>query len=216
LATDIPALWAAPTTTDADRKAIIRQVVARVAVEPVGTSEQVQVTIAWVGGSRTRGVIARPITRTIGLRTSAALYARIRALTTEGLPARTIAERLNAEGYRPARGERFGVQTIRDLRRHLRLAACRRQSPTPAGAGPDAWWCTALAWQLGIPTGMLQQWIRRGWVRARQEPDGLRRWIVWADGPEQERLRQLRQRSVRDDLRGQWLQRTEASDDSLS
>lgn len=216
LAADIPALWAAPTTTDADRKTIIRQVVARVAVEPVGTSEQVQVTIAWVGGSRTSGVIARPITRTTDLSTYAALCARIRALTTEGLPARTIAEHLNAEGYRPARGERFGVQTIRDLRRHLRLAARRPQGSTPAGAGPDEWWCTALARQLGIPTGTLQQWIRRGWVRARQEPAGLRRWIVWADGAEQERLRQVRLRPVRDDLRGQWLQRTEASDDAAS
>jgi len=35
----------------------------------VGTTEQVQVTIAWVGGSRTSGVIARPITRTTELST---------------------------------------------------------------------------------------------------------------------------------------------------
>ncbi len=216
LATDIPALWEAPTTTDADRKAIIRQVVARVAVEPVGTSEQVQVTIAWVGGSRTAAVIARPITRTTDLSTYGALCARIRALTADGLPARTIAECLNAEGYRPARGERFGVQTIRDLRRHLSLVGRRPQNPTPAGGGTDEWWCTALARQLGIPKGTLQQWIRRGWVRARQEPDGLRRWIVWADGAEQERLRQLHQRPVRDDLRGQWLQRAEAADDPAS
>lgn len=216
LAADIPALWAAPTTTDADRKAIIRQVVGRVVVAPVGTTEQVQVTIAWVGGSRTSGVIARPITRTTDLSTYAAMCVRIRALTADGLPARTIAERRNAEGYRPARGERFGVQTIRDLRRHLNLTARRPQSPTPPGRDPDEWWCTALAQQLGIPKGTLQQWIRRGWVRARQEPAGLQRWIVWADGAEQERLRQLHQRPVRDDLRGQWLQRTEASDDPAS
>ena len=213
LAADIPALWAAPTTTDADRKAIIRQVVARVVVVPVGTSEQVQVTIEWIGGCRTAGTITRPITRTTDLSTYAAVCEWVRTLTAAGLPTQTIAERLNAEGYQPARGERFGVQTIRDLRRQLGLSGRRPQSPAPVERDADEWWCATLAPRLGIPKGTLQQWIRRGWVRARQEPDGLRRWIVWADVAEQERLRQLHQRPVRDALRGQWLQREEVSDD---
>ena len=49
-AADIPALWDAPTTTAADRKEIIRQVVERVDVEAQGTSEQVRVRITWAGG----------------------------------------------------------------------------------------------------------------------------------------------------------------------
>src|SRR5260221_236058 len=42
LPADIPSLWAAPTTTAADRKDIIRQVVERVDVAAQGTSEQVR------------------------------------------------------------------------------------------------------------------------------------------------------------------------------
>ena len=63
LAADIPALWNAPTTTDADRKEIIRQVVERVAVDAQGTSEQVRVRITWAGGGQTEGVLIRPLAR---------------------------------------------------------------------------------------------------------------------------------------------------------
>ena len=55
LATDIPALWAAPTTTAVDRKELIRQVVERVVVDVQGRSEQVHVRIDWIGAGATEG-----------------------------------------------------------------------------------------------------------------------------------------------------------------
>src|SRR5207245_7491307 len=57
LATDIPALWVAPTTTAADRKEIIRQVVERVVVEVQGSRESVQVRREWIGVRHTEGVV---------------------------------------------------------------------------------------------------------------------------------------------------------------
>ncbi len=63
LAADIPALWNAPTTTDADRKEIIRQVVERVAVDAQGTSEQVHVRITWAGGGQTEAVETEAVRR---------------------------------------------------------------------------------------------------------------------------------------------------------
>ncbi len=61
LATDIPVLWAAPTTTDADRKEIIRQIVERVVVDVQGNSERVLVRIEWIGGGYTEGIVIRPV-----------------------------------------------------------------------------------------------------------------------------------------------------------
>lgn len=57
LAGDIEGLWAAPTTTDADRKQIIRTLVDQVTITVAGTSEHVTVTIGWAGGHTT---VARP------------------------------------------------------------------------------------------------------------------------------------------------------------
>jgi hypothetical protein len=50
LAHYIPALWHAPTTTMAERKEIVRQIIQRVMVAGEGTSERLQTTIEWVGG----------------------------------------------------------------------------------------------------------------------------------------------------------------------
>ena len=51
LAADIPAIWHAPTTTDADRKQLIRHLVERVQVEVLGTSEKVDVYVVWAAGT---------------------------------------------------------------------------------------------------------------------------------------------------------------------
>ncbi len=51
LAADIEGLWAAPTTTDADRKQIIRALVDQVTITVVGTSERVAVEITWPAGT---------------------------------------------------------------------------------------------------------------------------------------------------------------------
>jgi hypothetical protein len=61
LAHNIPALWHAPTTTLAERKEMVRQIIRRVMVAGEGTSERLQITIEWVGGGTTAGVITRPI-----------------------------------------------------------------------------------------------------------------------------------------------------------
>lgn len=84
LAADIPALWEAPTTTDADRKEIIRQVVERVVVDAQGESEQVGVAIEWVGGMSTRGLMVRPVARLAQLSYYPQLCERLRALASEG------------------------------------------------------------------------------------------------------------------------------------
>jgi DNA invertase Pin-like site-specific DNA recombinase len=214
LARDIPALWLAPTTTHADRKELIRQVVERVVVDAQGASERVRVRIEWVGGGQTEGVVRRPIQRTDALSTYPEICEWVRVGVQDGLPAAAIAERLNAEGYRPPRGERFGVQTVRVLRQRLGLDGYRPRRHPRIGLGPDEWWRSELARTLGIPTGTLGSWIERGWVRARQEPRGLQRWIVWADTAEIERLRQFRRRALDGAIRQRWLQRHGEANDS--
>src|SRR5439155_23336475 len=50
LASDLPDLWNAETTTAQDRKRVVRLVVERVVVQVQGQTEQVDVAIHWVGG----------------------------------------------------------------------------------------------------------------------------------------------------------------------
>ena len=63
LAEDIPALWAAPTTTVADRKRLLRAVIDSVQVTADGATERVHATVTWAGGQQTHADLSRPVAR---------------------------------------------------------------------------------------------------------------------------------------------------------
>jgi len=120
LSADIPALWEAPSTTAADRKQIIRQVVERVVVDADGASERVRARIEWAGGGAvTEGELIRPVARFEQLSYWPQLCDRVRVLAEEGFTAAQIAEGLNAEGY-------------------VQAAQAQRGFPCTGGHGTDA------------------------------------------------------------------------------
>jgi hypothetical protein len=205
LATDIPTLWAAPTTTDADRKEILRQVIERVIIDVQGSSEQVQVRIEWIGGSHTDGIVIRPIGTLSELSTYSQICQQVQELTEAGWAAVSIAQALNEAGFRPPRSTTgFRAETVSQLQRQVGVKAPRPRVRHHEGFLPDEWWLTELARQLHIPRGTLLHWIRQGVVRAHQLDDPLHRWVVWADEAEQEQLRAYHQRAIGDEFRNHW------------
>jgi DNA invertase Pin-like site-specific DNA recombinase len=199
LASDIPGLWAAPTTTDADRKQLIRTVVEQVTITVLGVSEHVAVTIGWAGGHTTRGQTIRPVARLDQLSSYPQLLQRVRQLAEQGHRAQAIARRLHAEGFRPAKGrQRIGISAITQLLHQLGYprAFTRERIVPPPGEEPrpDEWWLDDLAAELAMPPITLHTWIRRGWVHARQESRRPHRWIIHADPHQLAELRQRRSR----------------------
>src|SRR6266511_4247418 len=199
LASDIEGLWAASSTTDADRKQLIRTLVEQVTITVVGTSERVAVAIGWAGGHATHADAVRPVARLEQLSCYPQLVERVRQLAEQGYRAKAIANRLHAEGFRPAKGhDRIGVSAIKQLLRDLGcppIVTRARIAPPPGEApGPHEWWLDDLATELAMPPITLHSWIRRGWVSARQESHRPYRWIIHAD-PDQ--LAELRQRRTR-------------------
>jgi hypothetical protein len=93
---------------------------------------------------------------------------------------------------------------VRALRQRLGLSTGQPRAVRRDGLGPDEWWRSELAQVLGIPAGTLAAWIGRGWVRARRADEPMRRWILWADEAERERLRRVHRRSVGDEARRRW------------
>jgi len=205
LAANIPALWSAPTTTDADRKEIIRQVVERVDVEAQGTSEQVRVRITWAGGGQTEGMLVRPIARYRQRTDYTPICTRVQELTAAGWSLHAIAHQLEADGYPPLRRTQgWSSVSVQTLRRQLGLGNTHRHGQSREALGPDEWWGRELADQLVVSRNSLFYWTRHGLVRARKENGGLQRWIVWADAAELERLRAYRHRDIAAEHRRRW------------
>jgi hypothetical protein len=139
LAGDIPALWAAPTTTTADRKRLIRAVIESVQVTADGATERVHATITWAGGHQTHAALSRPVARIGQLSYYPALTERITALAGQGLDNTAIAGQLAAEGFRtPRLHDRFHDGEIQQLIRRLGLrpAWTTTTAPIRAASGP--------------------------------------------------------------------------------
>jgi DNA invertase Pin-like site-specific DNA recombinase len=196
LAGDIPALWAAPTTTVADRKRLLRAVIESVQVTADGATERVHAAITWAGGQQTHADLLRPVARIDQLSYYPALTERIRALAGQGLGSAAIAGQLAAEGFRtPRQHERFHDGEIQQLIRRLGLRPGldhdhRTDQGSPA---PGQWWLAALAREIGMPVATLFGWLKRGWVTGRQDTRPPSRWIITAGSAEVERLRALHQ-----------------------
>jgi DNA invertase Pin-like site-specific DNA recombinase len=194
LASDLPRLWQAETTTAADRQVIIRLLVKQIVVQAQGSSEHVDVTIHWSGGFASVHRVRRPVARHDQLSDHAQLMERVVALRQRGRTAGQIAATLNEEGFiPPKRRATYNVQMVQQLLARSGLSSWSRSRPDGGVLKADEWWLNQLAVELGMPQITLHSWLRRGWVSGRKLPGGsMGRWIVWADGPELDRLRRLR------------------------
>jgi len=197
LAADIPALWTAKTTTDAERQAIVRQLIERVIVTVIDDSERVGVEVHWAGGHHTRTHLVRPVARLEQLSYYPQLLARVLALHQAGQRCPQIAAQLNAEGWRPAkRRATFNGPMVANLLAHQGMSAgvSRAHAAPWPDRGANEWSLPELARTLEMPPVTLFSWLRKDWLNARQAPHGGRQqWLIWADEAELERLRARRQ-----------------------
>jgi DNA invertase Pin-like site-specific DNA recombinase len=195
LTSDIPALWLASGTTNADRKQIIRCLVERVVVHVRCDSELVDATIHWAGGYESHHELIRPVATYAQLRDFELLMNRVVALRESGHTAPEIAKALNAEEfYPPKRRGEFTTPVVHQLLKRRGLIGDERDHDELLDKGE--WWLTDLARELKMSHLKLRDWAVRGWVHARQTPiQG--RWILWADKDEVRRLHKLLAQSQR-------------------
>jgi len=203
LAQNIPALWHAPTTTMAERKELVRQIIQRVIVAGEGRSERLQMTIEWVGGGRTTGLTTRPISHIAHLSDYPRLCERIRTLAHEGCNSTQITALLAHEGFRsPKHARPFSRQSVIELMRRLGVQPPRRHRRPPLQE--HEWWLSDLERELGKSNSTLHQWRKRGWLQARWH-EHSKRWVAWADEAELQRLKERGALPAGEMSRQMWL-----------
>jgi DNA invertase Pin-like site-specific DNA recombinase len=195
LAADLPAVWHASTTTQADRKRLLGLLVKQVALTPVDTvPHQTQVQVLWHTEALTTLTVPRP-SRHERTRTPPDVVRTIATLATTHTDT-AIAALLNARGLQSGKGRSFTPAAVVWIRRKYgiakpsldpRQAACRE-------ARPDGRYSTqALATQLGVTIHTIHDWRKRGMIPAIQETPGGPWWYEATPAVLESLQRQMRQ-----------------------
>jgi DNA invertase Pin-like site-specific DNA recombinase len=167
LGTDLGRVWSAPTTTDRDRKQLLRTLIDEVVVDVVREERRAMLTIRWRGGAITELAVALPKPQP-AIRTdeeTIALLERLAVHYDDG----TIAGILNRQGRRSATGERFTAIIVGGLRRYRGIPAY-----TPPAEPPDGELLPVAkaADKLGVAASTLHRWLQAGFIRGEQDTPG--------------------------------------------
>ncbi len=184
LAEDLPALWAAETTSMADRKRLLRTLIADVTLNREAESGQTGIAIRWQTGAVTRLTAARPQP---GHPSNPRLLERVQTLAQAGRSDVEIAAILNEEGmvsswhvkddpaYVPGQPVTYWDK--------VRVQHLRYKHHIPANPGAGGYVAAAEAAQaLGVSQSILLDWFRRGLLPGRQQRPGAPVWIRWDEG----------------------------------
>jgi predicted DNA-binding transcriptional regulator AlpA len=160
-------LWAAPTTTDRDRKRLLRTLVADVTVLADPDPTKVRIGLRWRSGA-TEELVAERVSNICEARRTAAdavELARRLAPTTDNA---SLAKQLNAAGHRTGTGRPFDTDAVRLLRRSYGIPPAGLPAPGEATV-------TDVAARLGVTRSTVIAWIDAGLLTARRAAD---RYIV--------------------------------------
>jgi len=180
------------------RKRALRQMLERVLVAIRGDSERVTLTLHWVWGEVTVHEALRPVARWEQMSTWPALVAALKEWKSEGVTARNIAARLNAEGWHTPRLKgNITPEMVRSLLSRHKITVIKRRVAQEEGVlEAGEWWLPELSRELEVPASTLYGWLRRGQLKARQLHGDQGRWVIFMDGAERSRLLELKKPRV--------------------
>ena len=123
----LPELWSGDVLTQVQKKALLRCLIDKVVVHRV-VRDRLRTCIVWKGGDTTTVDLPIPVGSFAELTNSAALVARIVALSQQGLDDQTVAQQLTAEGYRSPLRPTLLPSTVKRLRLEHGIMLNRSQS----------------------------------------------------------------------------------------
>jgi excisionase family DNA binding protein len=163
---DLKAVWHAPTTTNRDRKHLLRCLISEVVVLVDRERLVADLTIRWTGGASTK--LTSPLNRTGGHRyvTSQQVNEMLRRVAPYYTDEQ-IAFMLNMKHLRTGRGNSFTTARVGSLRRTLGLPAANPAS-LPDSNDPSWMSVNHAAQALGVSRDTIRRWARDGSLEANQ------------------------------------------------
>jgi DNA invertase Pin-like site-specific DNA recombinase len=166
---DLPALRAAPTTSDKDRKRLLRTLLADVTLTPSASdSAQISVGLRWKSGASQQVRVTRR-KNAYQLRATSPAAIELARRIGPGLDNNALAGALNDAGHRTGTGQPFDGVAAGNLRSYHHI-------PYPGLLEAGEHTPRQVAQLIGVSAGTIHYWINAGYLTARRGPAG--RWCI--------------------------------------
>jgi hypothetical protein len=168
LGADMYKVWSAPTTTDRDRKELLRTLLEEVLVSVNRPERRAHLTLRWRGGALTELDLSLPHMKPRGLHTDEDTISLLRRLAAL-YPDDVIAGILNRQERQTASGERFTANQVGSLRRYRNIP--RYEPPREPPTGEVVPVCKA-AEIIGVYPSTLHRYLNEGFIAGEQVTPG--------------------------------------------
>jgi DNA invertase Pin-like site-specific DNA recombinase len=168
LGCDIRQVWTATTTTDRDRKELLRTLLEEVVLNLKRAEGHAHLTLRWRGGAFTTLDVPVPQFKPMGPRTDEDTISLLRRLATV-YPDEVIAGILNRQGRKTATGERFTANQVGSLRRYRNIPRFQPPAEPPSGELVSI---RKAAQILGMNTSSIHRWLADGFIAGEQVTPG--------------------------------------------
>ncbi len=199
LGSDLPALWQASTTTNTERKQMLRLVIREVIVDSKRVEGQVWVQINWQTGAQEQFCYQRRVSSYAVFAGAQALEQRVRELNAAGLMDAQIAATLEREGYQtPGLVHPITSKIICHLREQWKIPTVKlnRNERNPTQWEDGSYSVEGAAAKLGVDQSTIFTWLKTGRLKgehlARSMP-----WKIYVTEEDERRLHEWLRRARR-------------------
>jgi DNA invertase Pin-like site-specific DNA recombinase len=168
LGSDIGQVWSAVSTTDRDRKELLRTLLEEVVMNLKRAEGHAHLTLRWRGGAITALDVPVPRFKPMGPRTDEDTISLLRRLAAL-YPDEVIAGILNRQGRKTASGERFTANQVGSLRRYRDISRFQPPAEPPSGELVSI---RKAAQILGMNTSSIHRWLADGFIAGEQITPG--------------------------------------------
>ncbi len=166
---DLPGLWSAPTTSDKDRKRLLRTLLADVTITPSAADPaRISVGLRWKSGASQQIKVTRRRSA-VQLRCTDPAAIELARRIGASLDNNALARELNDAGHRTGTGQPFDGVAAGNLRSYHHI-------PYPGLLGDGELTPRQVAQRAGVSAATIHYWIRDGYLAARRGP--ARRWAI--------------------------------------
>jgi DNA invertase Pin-like site-specific DNA recombinase len=193
LGEDLPKVWSAATTSNADRKYLLQLVIKEIIVDQKRAPGKLWFQVNWQTGAATQHLITRTCISYSAHGEVEQIKRRVSELNSGGSTDQKIAQRLNAEGLRTTYGDPFNYKNVHDLRRRWGIPNVKE-----AGLNPDrlrwadgSYTIRGVVEAVGVTKGTVHSWLKQGLLKGTQ----LGTYMLWKIELTDELIESLRKRT---------------------